>query len=158
MLASELKEKVESSDVYKEWRATRPKSVLSSIFGDLKKVPEWTLNYFNPQTGKMSSFTCEPISVKTRQEIIESDQLPKALDLDLAKAPLEDVIDNATVILTSKFSSSVVTRGICVLQIINNEQVWNVTFFTSNLKAINIRINMDGVLLNSEFFALMDVV
>jgi len=159
MKPSEMQSKVEKSLIYIEWKKTRPDAFLSSIFTMLGKGPNWSLNYFNPKTQKMSTFTLtDPIDLATGQEIVGAGEPPKPIKLDSELLDPDKIIDAATAELNAKYMQHSVTKGMAALQVIDGVQLWNVTFFTSLLKAINIRVEQDsGKIISSEIISIMDI-
>ena len=141
MLLNRIAE-VENSPEFKSWKEKDPDSYLTSTFSMFSETPkEWSISYFNPKTKKTTSFSCQ--GVKKQEEPFSKEKNIPALELDKVKIEEDTALKLAREEFGKKSSASV-EKIVMVLQNLKDSPFWNVTFITSDLKSVNLKISCNS--------------
>ena len=138
MLLTRIAE-VEDSPEFKSWKEKDADSYLTSAFSMFSETPkEWSISYFNPRTKKTTSFSCK--GVKKQEEPFSKEEIIPPLELSKVKVEEETALKIAREELR-KVSNASVEKIVMVLQNLKDEPSWNLTFITSDLKSVNLKIS-----------------
>lgn len=140
----EALKKLESSDVYKEWKSDNPKSYLAHGFiMDSRQIKEWQIGYYNPETEKILTFVLlDDIMMNPESEIMN--KKVKELDINKIKITVEDAFKKADEVQMEKYSAHLPLKKIAILQCSETAQIWNITFVTRTFKTINIQVDTES--------------
>ena len=135
----ELITSIENSSEFKSWKEENPEAYLTSAFSMFSETPEeWSVTYFDPKTGKMTSFSHQ--SVRKQEEIFSKEKTVPALETGKVKTEENSALKAAQKEFR-KSSKASIEKTVMVLQSIKGEPCWNITFITSDLKAVNSKVS-----------------
>jgi hypothetical protein len=130
---SDAYSKIIESEEYKIWKEDNPDSFLSSAFLDEK---EWQFNFF--YDNKLITFTFDEKIKSEESDVYDKQGEMKELNLDEIKVNLEEAEEIVNKIMEEKKER--ITKKIIVLQQ-KEKPCWNITYITSALNVLNIKIN-----------------
>ena len=152
----EEKLKLEKTKEFLKFKRVYPKSYFYSAFSMYENMEDmaWQMNYYDPETEKITTFELNDgikitINSKLFQKVKEK---PKELDLDKVKINLKDAISIINKLRDDKYKDEHENKVIAILQNIENKQVWNITYITSELRLLNVRIDSNnGNIIHEKF-------
>ena len=152
--------KLKNSSEFKKWVSKNKKSYLTYAFTMIEKSEksEWQIGYYDKKLDKVTSFTINNnIEINPEQDIFKKPGTAvKKINLKDVKFSLDDVLKKANDLKEKKYPKEFVTKTIAILQSIELGQLWNITFITSSLNTINIKINSkNGKLIKHELISLL---
>ncbi len=153
----EIKDTVEKSDVFKEYKEENPDSYIVHYFSMQKNNSrDEQMGYFSPNTRLVTTFSKEPAIVGSDEPASKEDTVQK-LDFSQVSVSLDDALSTAHDVMKEHYSSQNVTQEICVLQKLGT-QLWNLTLVTSAFNIINIRIDAhSGEIIKHEQHSIMSL-
>ena len=165
MTLNQIHSTIESSAVFKKLKQENPNIelvagffVLDFISNDEKK----TLDYKIPQTNKIFTFELDKNNEVTMKQdkLINDPNLPKLQEIQpYTKTEVEELRAIAEKQALENNIKSRFHKIIAVLQIHNNQQVWNLTCMLEGLIILNILINCDtGNIIKFDRKSMMDFV
>jgi hypothetical protein len=131
---------VESSDAFKEWKASHDKAFLSSIFG-MTGNEDVTLNYYDKGKDKMYSFSAKTPIAPEEQDFVKSGEEIFPVKVETVKTAVDEALKKAYGVAEKNYSEQKLLRTVYALQVLKGKQMWNITFLTADYKTINIRID-----------------
>lgn len=101
----------------------------------------WTLEYYWPKTGRVTTFTYESCwKVSGDDKILQKEN--KALEkLDVNSVKCRDGLEKATAELRKSYKAESPSKVIVILNSQDNAPFWNITFFTKSFRLINFKID-----------------
>lgn len=145
----EFQKRIESSKEFKQFKEKNSDAILANAFTMLK---DWQLDYYVPNKDTITSFTIENKKIiqkeseifrKEKQEILQ-------LNLDNIKISLEKAIEKTNIKNTQ--------NTIVVLQVIDKKEIWNITYFTTTFKTINVKIDANsGEIISKDESSLLNI-
>lgn len=144
-------ERLQSSEVFTSWMEHHTKSYLTAgfvILQDLDNIlnHDWQIDYYCPEKKEMFAFIMHRDSI----ELKDSDKAfqkyekdPFKLNLNNVKISPQQAIDIVYEDNEKNNRNRQVTKIICVLQNIDDIDVYNITQITAQFSIINARINAD---------------
>ncbi len=144
----EILKKLEESAEFKNWKKENKDSFLSHIIffveGDV--TTETQVGFYNEKRNKVKSFTISEVSVTglPEDEVFkrEEDKV-YAVDLKKIKIDLQKASDEADAVQKKNYPKHIPIKKIIVLQNINKDNLWNITYVTSNFQTLNIKIDAE---------------
>lgn len=149
-------EKLENSEVFKEWKHKNKDSYLCGMFmmSELSNInhENWQIDFFH--NGNITSFILgKEIQLTNTEEIFTKDNKIEELDMNKVKINLESALKLALNIKDSKYKDQNITKAIIILQ----AKLWTITFLTSAFKVINVKINsISGEIIQDLMIPVMD--
>ncbi len=137
----ELK-RLQSSNEFKEWKKTNKQSYLVHGFIMVKedKKTAWQIGYYDKAKDRVTSFFMEDqIKISPAAEVFKKQGTVKELDLDKIKINLDKALKIAE--KEQKKHKEVIAETIAIIQNLDIGTVWNITYLTRSLNAINSKIN-----------------
>ena len=163
MDANELLDKVDKSRVFKEWREEHKDSFLAHVFIMLEgeQIADTQVGFFNPNANKMISFVVgdKEISMVPEADVLQKPGSPsvKPLDESMIQFSFENAKVKAEEVLKEKYET-LASKKIFILQKIEDDQLWNITFLTNKFSTVNIMIDSEsGQVLKDEEVNLIDM-
>lgn len=142
-----------------KWRKQNKDSYMCHCLRMLSDEDSWHIGFFN-KDDSMTSFivSSSGITVDTQKEIFKSpDTTIKPLiesDIVLTSAKAVSIAEE---IMKKEFSKEVVSKKIIILQSLSIGQVYNITFVTTAMNAVNIKLDSKtGDVLSKTKNSLMD--
>ena len=154
MLIQDKIDNLKSSEAYEQWlHECDSESYLAHIFIMLEKVDQTTIlenlpvqiGFYNPSNDTITVFSIDQennVKKLPDSEVFkEEDKTVVRLDPDSVKIDLKDPFDKAVEFAEKNYQKHQPDRIICILQNIEEQQVYNVTVVTKSFHMINVRID-----------------
>ena len=138
-------QRLESSDVFNEWKKENPNTYLTHAFimldPNIKK--EWQIGYYNEETDKITTFNVnDKITKNPEAEAFKKEGAINELDIEKIKISFDKVLETADIIQKQKYSRCNPTNKIIILQNLN-KQVWNITYVSNTMETLNIKVDAE---------------
>lgn len=139
-------DKTKSSKEFKEWQKSHPNSYLTSFFRIIENPSNpqnWQLDFYYPEKNTITSFISAPeIKILEKDsEIFQKEKTDiKELKLDQVKINLKSALNTVETIRKNKYPNEKPNKIIIVLQTVETP-LWNITYLTSTLNLLHIKIN-----------------
>ena len=137
--------KLKESSEFRKWVSKNKKSYLTYAFTMIEnsEKSEWQIGYYDKSLDKVTVFTINNnIEINPEQDVFKKPGTSvKNVNLKDVKFDLDYVLKKANNIKEKEYSKEIVTKTIAILQNIELGQLWNITFITSSLNTINIKID-----------------
>ncbi len=145
-------EAVEKSSLFIDWKKQHPDSYCVHMFCMNEQTQ---VGYYEKKTDTMTTFILgKDITLQEDKEIFKKHKTIPPLNLAQVKISLEEAKNIVKKIL-KKYPDSI-TKEIIVLQTIEKEPAYNMTFITATFKMLNVKINAEnGQILKEEMQSLM---
>lgn len=135
--------RLEATVQFREFKKQTPRAFLASfsLMSDCSKISSavWQIDFFNPETGRMTSFVMGDIMlVKPEQEILATGKVAE-INMGQLKINFEQALAKASEHVAQTSHESVQTV-IAVLQD-DGRLRWALTFMTSSMKIITVKID-----------------
>ncbi len=149
LIEMEIKDKVgelEKTTTFKNWRKEHSDYFLTHVFKMLDKENEdsWQVGYCNPDTDAIQTFNINPEGTELMEES-EPFKKPgtrvKELNLENVDIDHTKALETARKMQIDKYSKDLPTKTFFILQNIDKDTVYNITFFTASFKTLNIRVS-----------------
>jgi len=146
-------EELQNTQAYKTAKEQNPDLILVSAFfmGLDLTIIDWELTFYSKAKHKNFLFK----ETVEEHEVFQKDQHElQELDLNKIKITLEEAWTK-----TEENSENYsLAKAIVVLQVQNNQAIWNITWITNELKFLNVRIDaITGEIIKHEINSLTDV-
>lgn len=104
----------------------------------------WELGFYNKDTDKITTFTVtDSIYKGEEQEVFKESGTVRELNPEMISMTLAEIENISKGILEIKYNTPIVLKKIIIIQNIEGNHVYNVTFVTNAFKTINIKIDAD---------------
>ncbi len=137
--------KLKESSKFKKWISKNKEAYLAYAFTMIEnsEKSEWQIGYYDKKLDKVAVFTINNnIEINPEQDVFKKPGTSvKNVNLKDVKFDLDYILKKANNIKEKKYPKEVVTKTIAILQNIELGQLWNITFITSSLNTINIKID-----------------
>ncbi len=117
------------------------------------KDVEWQIDYYSPEKHKITSFTFSKCSLETKedQEVFQNNHAElKELNLDKVKIDFDKAIGIIEELRKKKYPSERANKIIVLLQDINDECLWNITYLTTSFNIWNVKVGAADGKIKSE--------
>ena len=135
------------ANVFQEWYREHPNAYLCSFFQIGNGGQEgWQVDYYDKAADEMTAFAISrdaksvALNEANSKVFKEAGQVVDELRLEKVQVPLSDAMTTAEETAGKYYPGEVVAKKIIILQRIEREQ-FNITFLTTSLCTINVRIN-----------------
>ena len=131
---------VEATNDFLEWKKSNPKAYLTSAFAmptDTEK--EWLISYYNHKTETITTFSTE--TKKSTEDAFKKEKTIPELKLEEVKISEQEALKTAKTSLEINYKEKDPQKTIIVLQKLEDEPLWNITYITPTFKVANIRIS-----------------
>jgi len=159
----ELVKRVEESEEFKSFIKDKKNVILAHIFVmmDEENKDSYQVGYYNKDDEKMTTFLVKPETITSMQET-EILKLPgtEILELKIEEVHLsgQDALDAAQEVKDEEYPGIPVLKTFFIIQNSSIGQVFNITYFTRDLKTINFKLStMTGELLDHSCASLVDM-
>lgn len=151
---------LQQNELFQQWSLQHPEAFLSHLFcplnDQLLSINNWELGYFDPANEKITVFVPLTTDEQNNFEIKPEDDVFKqeasiieALNLKNVKISLELLFPLIKEQLKLRFPKEQIGNGFLILQTLNQKTLYNVTFITTSIQFINLKINTETGLLES---------
>ncbi len=163
MTFKRMVEKIEESEVFKDWKKNNKKSYLANVFimFDSMNKGIWNASYYNPETDKITSIVIDEnnkVSIQATDDVFKKeDTLVKPLDMDKVNIHFDEAIEIAEKLKEEEYQGEPTQKNIVLLQDIEGHGlVWNLTFITAAYNTINVKIDAsDGKIKKHQISSLL---
>ncbi len=139
---------LEKSKEFDKWKKDNPDTYISYGFFAIEDIDsDWKIGYYHDKDDKITSFNVgKKITIEPEDEILKKDKKAKVekLDMDKIKMDLSEAVTIANNLQQEEFATETPRKIIAILQKLNKEQVWNVTFLTQSFNTLNIKIKSEN--------------
>ena len=138
-------DKTKSSKEFKDWQKSHPNSYLTSFFKIIENSSnqDWQLDFYYPEKNTITSFISTP-EIKILEKDSKIFQKEKTaieeLKLEQVKINLKSALNTIETLRKNKYPNEKPNKIIIVLQNIETP-LWNITYLTSTLNILHIKIN-----------------
>ncbi|MBD3204164.1 hypothetical protein GF327_07750 [Candidatus Woesearchaeota archaeon] len=133
-------DKLKQSPEYKEWRKQNPDYYLCHGFFMTGQV--WELGFYDPNKDRITTFSVgDKITKTSDSEVFKKNKKVKKLDTSKINLNFSEAKDISMNLQKTKYPAHAALKKIFIIQNINDEAVWNITFVTKSFKTLNIKIN-----------------
>lgn len=148
------------SSEFKEWKKKHDDSYLAFAFvmRDEKTDTDWQFGFYSKKKDKVVAFVVgNNIEVCPEEEVFKKEKTEvKEISLDNVK-DFEDALNTAKEYQDQYYNCDPPSKTISILQKLDNNVVWNITFLTTTFKTLNIRIDAEsGKIIKHELVSLFD--
>ena len=148
--------RLQQSPAFIAWHEQHPSTYLAHIFYLTDTEPQ--VGYYNKEKDTITPFIMgSTIIQQPEQEVFKKDHSIELLEIAEVKISLMQVIEKARAFQEEKYPKEQVVREIIILQHLHLGQVYNVTFVTSSMKALNMKLSaVSGDIMEHHVSSLMD--
>lgn len=140
-------EKLKSSDIFVKWKKECKEAYLSSCFIFLgkdvkhKELCNWQFDFYYDKTGRLTSFVVgDEITIQEDRIFREDKNKPSEINIEDVKVEMDDAIDKG--LSVDEMKDKITNKQIIVLQKIEGNFVWNLSFLTNSFELFNVRIDV----------------
>lgn len=148
-MLEQLKEEVDTlrrTPEFLSYKSKSPNGFLCAgfkIIEFLEKEP-WQIDFYCPDRKVMTTFILDKqVEMKETDQIATSKEGVTELNLDKVDIEFRDVLEKIDGILKEKYPEHKANKIIAILQNIEGQEVWNVTYLTNQFHVLNVRINAE---------------
>jgi len=151
---------LEKENLFSSWKKKNSGSYLAHVFRMMDEPKIWQFGFYNKDDtittfvyndGEVKETPEEEIFKKTKEKI-------PALDVESVKLSFEDAVSRAEELHKEKYFRHPVMKTIAILQKIEDDQIFNLTFVTKTFNTLNIRVDSsDGRILHEKLTSIMDM-
>jgi len=147
-MMQELLQKLENSNLFKDWNDQHKNSYLSHFFcqidSKLSLKSNWEVGYYDKDSNKITVFVDgEEFTVKSEDDVFKKeDDVVEKLDLGKIKIKFEEATKSCKENMSKLFPEESFGDGFLVLQTIKEQEVWNFSLITKSLKFANVKIDV----------------
>jgi len=156
----EVLAKLTNHTIFKDWNKGHKESFLAHGFMMLDEENKdiWQIGFYNPESSKMTTFIVgKTIEHTAEQEVLESGAPIEKLPVEEVKVLPEKALALAKDLLKKEFAKEIPIKEFFIIQHIDKQTMFNITYFTQSFKTVNIKIDArSGEVVSKNIQALMD--
>lgn len=162
MLTKEKYEILQKSSVFTEWKEKNANSYLAHIFRMFDEANQniWQFGYYNSDD-TITTFILENDTVNEvpEQQIFKKDDHKLApLNLDTISIDFDQALEIAKKKHEEKYAQHPIMKSIAILQIVEQVQLYNITFVTKTFNTLNIRVDASSSeIVHEQLISLMEM-
>jgi len=145
MELKDLIERVHSSNEFELWEKDHLGFYLAHVFvmQDEANAGTYQIGYYNSEKDKMVTFIVTPdrIDITQEQDVMKAKQTIAELDVEKVKINIEDAIKKGKECREEHYKNEIVMKSFFIIQELDGEPVFNITYLTPSFKTINIKIH-----------------
>ncbi|MDP6641931.1 MAG: PepSY domain-containing protein [Candidatus Nanoarchaeia archaeon] len=159
---NEDKTKLENSQEFLDFKKQYPKAYFYAAFTlyeDIKNAI-WQFNYYDLESTKTTAFEVDKeIKIVSQSKIFQKEKVdPKEVNLDEVKIDIEKAFSIIDELKEKKYKGQTENKFIITLQNINNKLVWNITYLTTELNFLNVKIDAnDGKIIEEKYESILNL-
>lgn len=135
-------QRLQESEMFRQWKAQHPADYLSSCFTTIKKnsIPVWQFHFYDKKEDTITTFEVKKtISQEASSKVFKKPgEGVEALEMDKVKISFEEALHKAGSL--DKYHQEDFTEKIIILQQIH-EPLWNISMISSTFNLVNIKIS-----------------
>lgn len=152
--------KLTSHTVFKDWHKTHQDCFLAHGFMMLDEANKdtWQIGFYNPANSMMTTFLIgKTIEHTAEQEVLASDGQVQKLKVENVKILPETALATSKEILKKEFAKEIPIKEFFIIQQLDNQTIFNITYFTQSFKTVNVKIDTtSGEVISKNIQVLMD--
>lgn len=151
--AQKLIAKVKASDAYHEWVKEHPQNICSHFFvqinSDFAAISHWDIGFYDTEKQKVTVFSLNDagnFEIKQTDDVFATKaNTVEALNATGKTLDFTEVIPHATKLIQEEFKSVENLRGngFAILQTVEAETMWNISFITKQLTFLNLKLDAE---------------
>lgn len=138
-------ERLLGSKEFKGFHQGHPDAYLAHAFimSDNDQWSEWQFGYYLKDKDEVVSFIMEDrISATSPQEIFKKDKRSLGmLELEKVNHSLDEATEKGKALVKEKYPGEVLSKIIVIIQVVEQGQVFNLTFISMSFNIINVRLS-----------------
>ncbi len=146
--------------LFKEWHSQNKSYFLAHAFVmmDEANKDSWQIGFYNSEKERMVTFHVSDTVQKTEeQEVLRGKGEITPLKAEEVKLSVEDALRKAKECLQQNYKAENTIKHFFIIQHVESNTMYNVTFFTQSMKTINIKINAgDGKIIKHSMQSLAE--
>ncbi len=104
----------------------------------------WQIDFYDNKEDKIISFTIgDQINFREDKAFKNEEIKISKLELDKIKINLDEALEKVDSLIKDKYSKENVGKAIIILQNYKGKNIWNVTYITSSLKTLNVKLSAE---------------
>ena len=104
----------------------------------------WQIDFYDDVKDKIISFTVDDkIKVQESDAFKNNDVKISKLELSKVEINLDDALERVDNLIKDKYSKESVGKAIIILQNYKGKNIWNITYVTSSLKTLNVKLSAE---------------
>ena len=141
MNALQVVKALETSQDFQSWKSSNANAYLTSLFSIFAEGQKktWLISYYDSQTQKITTFSDK--RDKATEEAFSKDKTILRLGLEEVKIDENTAVNAAKQACEKNYGKNSNEKIVLVLQKLDNEVLWNITFITAAFKIINVKIS-----------------
>lgn len=154
---------LEASAQFQEFRRHHPKAILAHAFQMLDEAnkDEIQIGYYETNSGTMFSFFIKNNNIRigqTNELLKDPEHDIKTLNVFEIKIDSDQALESAKEIWHAEYPKEFPIKNFYILQNIDGEEVYNITFFMHSFKVLNIKISArDKKMVKKSFDSLVNM-
>jgi hypothetical protein len=163
MSNEDIKEKYNdliNKEIYKEFIENNSDYYLSHMFFvyEKKNLTDEQIGFYSPKADKVVSFDLVNHKVSEPEDAMKKSGKIPGFKISDVNVGFSEVFNKAKKLMNEKYSQHFPKKYICILQVLNDVLVWNLTIVTNTLHMVNVRIDASsGKILEDEARSLMSL-
>lgn len=139
MEIKEIVKKIENSLVYKKWKEKNSDFYLVHLFFD-DNPPQ--VGYYSPKKDSIVTFVADDeVTMNPESEVFKEKKIIKELVLSDVKLKIAQINQKTKTFVSENYKNELISKNILILQVLENNPIYNVTYFTKAFKTLNIKID-----------------
>tara|TARA_Y100000310_G_scaffold344775_1_gene459430 strand:- start:13291 stop:13785 length:495 start_codon:yes stop_codon:yes gene_type:complete len=134
--------KIEESKEFKSYKSKFPDSYLTAGFMIYDKLDnaKWQIDFYNPNDKRVTPFELDNgIKIYDSGEVLSKSKQISKLRLTKVKINFEELMKICNKI--KKKHGETENKTIVILQVLNDKEVWNLTYLTNSFNILNIKVD-----------------
>ncbi len=158
MKPTELFKKITGDELYRQWKKQHPQSYLTHFFcqidASFQPKTNWEIGFYNHQNSKITVFALLPnetFEIKPEDDVFQKEAgAIEELKIEKVIVSEENAQEACRTGLAQSFPTEQTGDGFLVLQTIEQKNLWNFTFISKTLKFLNVKIDAETGLVQSQ--------
>jgi len=149
---------IESMPAFKEWKKTHEGFYLAHAFV-MPSDNVWQIGYYDKESNKVDTITKlgDEIKIEPAQEILKASQEILELNPEDVKISVKEALEKASECIKENYSKEILLKHFLIIQHLEGETVYNITYVTQSFKTINIKLStIDGKMVKHTLEKLAD--
>lgn len=142
-------------ELFRKWSTHHAKAYLTHFFSPFSSKnpnPVWEIGFYDPLSAKITVFTQlkTDFAIKPEDDVFKQEETKvEELKLECLKISCERAFSLFQEHKEEYFPKEIIGDGFVILQTIDRKLLWNFTFITKTLKFVNLKIDANSGIIES---------
>lgn len=140
---------LQKTDSFKQWKKIHPAGYLTHFFCQMSSqfvsLNRWEIGFYEPSAGKITVFVIlenGDAEIKPADDVFQKEKAAiEELKIEKVKISMEQAAQSWSDHFQEFFPKETIGDGFVVLQTLEKNAVWNLTFITKTIKFVNMKID-----------------